>query len=139
MCVDMAGNDEVLELRLDPEALYREEVFSDRSGGSLLRLTPVDKLGEVDSGRKVLYIGQAQLLTPAGPLPLSFEIDADSLEQAAQRFGELAQRALAETMERLREMRREASSSILIPEAGTGGNLSGAARGAVDPGKIRLR
>ncbi|MDE2148606.1 MAG: hypothetical protein KGJ55_01985 [Gammaproteobacteria bacterium] len=124
---------------MDPGALYREEVFSDRGGGTLLRLTPVDKNGAADAKRKVLYVGQAQLLTPAGTLPLSFEIDADSLEQAAQRFGEIARRALQETMDKLRELRREAGSSILIPEAGAAAGLTGGAHAAMmPPGKIKL-
>lgn len=128
---------------MDPDALYREEVFSDRGGATLMRLTPVDRQGREDARRRVLYLGQAQLLTPAGTLPLSFEIPADSLEQAAQRFGEEAKKALADTMEKLRDLRREASSSIVIPDAGAAANLAGGGRGPVGPGtppgKIKLR
>jgi hypothetical protein len=60
-------------------------------------------------------------MTPAGALPLSFEIEAESLATAVAKFGAHAQRALAETMERLEEMRREQASSLIVPGSGGGG------------------
>ena len=39
----------------------------------------------------MLYIGETQVLTPAGALPIGFEIPAGSLEEAAEKFGQLAQ------------------------------------------------
>ena len=34
------------------------------------------------------YIGQTQLMTRAGPLPLNFELEANSLAEAAEKFAE---------------------------------------------------
>src|SRR5712692_6131022 len=84
----MATEPSALELKMDPATLYREDSFTDRRMGLIRVLTPVKSDGLTDASRKVVYIGEAQLLTAAGPLPLSFEIE---------------------------EMRREAASSIVIP------------------------
>lgn len=120
--------------------LYLEEVFTDRRVGTLQRLTPVDGAGRPDAARTVLYIGQTQILTAAGALPLSFEIEATSLQEAAQKFGDHAKIALQQTMERLEEMRREAASSIIMPEAGAAGGMGGMGGmgGLGGGGKLRM-
>jgi hypothetical protein len=117
--------------------LYMEEVFTDRRVGTIQRLSPVDSSGRPDATRRVLYVGQTQILTAAGALPLSFEIEASSLEEAVRKFGETAKAALQQTMERLEEMRRDAASSIIVPEAGAAAGLGGIG-GLPGGGKIRL-
>ena len=114
-----------LELKMDRNGLYREEVFTDRRVGTIQRLVPVDASGAPDPGRSVLYVGQTQLMTRAGPLPLSFEIEADSLGAAAEKFAGAATSAMEEAAQRLEEMRREAASSIIVPDAGGGGPTDG--------------
>jgi phage tail sheath gpL-like len=122
---------------MSADDLYLEEIFTDRRVGTIQRLTPVNAAGLPDPKRQVLYIGQTQILTAAGALPLSFEIDAKSLQEATQKFGEGAKVALQQTMERLEEMRREAASSIIVPETGTAGQLGGLG-GMPGGGKIRI-
>ena len=73
----------------------------------------------------MLFVGQTQVLTPAGALPLSFEIPAASLDEATTKFGEHAKQALASTMRRLEELRREQASSIIVPGAAPPGGLQG--------------
>jgi hypothetical protein len=116
--------------------LYLEEVFTDRRVGTLQRLTPVTTDGSRDPSRPVLYVGQAQVMTPAGALPLSFEIPADSLDEAVAAFGRAAEGAVTETMQRLQEMRREAAGSLILPESGGGG--FGTPPGMAGGGKIRI-
>jgi hypothetical protein len=123
--------------QMSADDLYLEEVFTDRRVGTLQRLTPVDGTGQPDARRKVLYVGQTQILTAAGALPLSFEIEATSLQDAAGKFGDAAKIALQQTMERLEELRREAASSIIVPEAGAAGQLGGLG-GMPGGGKIRM-
>lgn len=108
-------------IKMDGASLYIEESFTDRRVGSLQRLSPVTVHGEPDGSRPVVYIGQTQVLTPAGALPLTFEIDADSLEDAVAKFGDHAQQALEQTMQRLEELRREQASSLIVPGSGGGG------------------
>ena len=103
------------DIGMDSKSLYREETFTDRRVGTLQRLTPVDAAGHPDASRAVLYVGQTQVLTPAGALPLSFEVEAQTLDEAVARFGDYAEQALASTMKKLEELRREAASSIIVP------------------------
>ena len=104
------------ELKIDPAALYLEEIFTDRRVGTIRRLTPVGKDGERDQARAVLYIGETQVLTPAGALPIGFEIGAGSLEEAAEKFGQLAREAIERTVKELQDLRRQAASSIVVPQ-----------------------
>jgi hypothetical protein len=109
------------ELELDPDKLYVEEIFTDRRVGTLRRLTPVTKDGKSDAARATLYVGETQVLTPAGTLPIAFEIGAGSLEEAAQKFGTLAKEAIDRTVRELQELRRQAASSIVVPQGPIGG------------------
>jgi hypothetical protein len=117
------------EIEMDSSGLYLEESFTDRRVGNLQRLTPVTSSGQTDASRPVLYLGQTQILTPAGALPLSFEINAESLEDAIAQFGDRAKEALASTMERLEEMRREQASSLIVPGSGAAGPGGGPGMG----------
>jgi hypothetical protein len=104
------------DIKVDPKSLYLEEVFTDRRVGTIRRLTPVTGEGVRDQARPVLYIGETQMLTPAGALPIGFEIGAGSLEEAAQKFGDLAREAIERTVKELQELRRQAASSIVVPQ-----------------------
>ena len=132
----MAAQNDLPEIQIDPKGLYREDVFTDRRAGSIRRLTPVNIDGSPDASRPVLFSGQTQLLTPAGVLPLGFEIEAKTLEEALQKFPEGVKVALEQAIDEARELRREAASRILVPEVGAGvGPVSGPAPGG---GKIKF-
>jgi hypothetical protein len=109
------------ELKLDPDKLYLEEVLTDRRIGTLRRLTPVTRDGAPDPTRAVSYVGETQILTPAGSIPIAFEIDAASLGEAAEKFAALAKEAIDRTVRELQELRRQASSSIVVPQGPLGG------------------
>jgi hypothetical protein len=116
------------DLSLDPSALYLEEIFTDRRVGTIRRLTPVKSDGSPDKSRSALYVGETQVLTPAGALPIGFEIPAASLDEAAGKFGSLAKEAIERTVKEIEELRRQAASSIVIPKGGlppTGGGVGG--------------
>ena len=106
------------EIKVDSKQLYLEEIFTDRRVGTIRRLTPVGKDGNKDQSRAVLYVGETQVLTPAGALPIAFEIGAGSLEEAAEKFGQLAKDAIERTVKELQELRRQAASSIVVPQGG---------------------
>ena len=114
----MASPTDLPDVQLDPTSLYREEIFTDRRAGTIRRLTPVDAKGEHDGTRFVLFSGQTQLLTPAGVLPLGFEIEADSLEDAIKKFPEAVKVALEQAIDEAREMRREQATRIVVPDVG---------------------
>jgi len=104
--------------QMDPNALWREEIYTDREIGTIRRLIPVKSDGSTDVARKIVFVGEASLMTPAGSLPLSFEIPAADLGQAAAGYGAALEKAYQETMQELQEMRRKASSQIVIPQGG---------------------
>jgi hypothetical protein len=129
----MAGN--APEPKMDADDLYREDTYSDRKVGTIRVMTPVRSDGSPDPARPTLFVGQAQIMTPAGVLPLSFEIDAKDLAGACAGFADGAKVAFEETMKELQEMRRQQASSIVIPEAGAAAALG---QGAPPRGKIQF-
>ena len=124
--------------RMDPKSLYREEMITDRKVGTIRVLTPIKSDGSRDSAREVTYIGEAQLLTSVGTLPINFEIEAKTLDEAVSRFAEVAKEAVERTMKDLQELRRQAASSIVVPQGGMGG-LGGLPGGGMPGGgKIQI-
>jgi hypothetical protein len=119
------------DIKIDATSLYREEVFTDRRAGTLRRLLPITADGSPDAARPVLWLGQTQLMTPGGVLPLGFEIEAANLAEAIEKFPAAVRDALEDAIEEAQQMRREAASRIVVPEAG-------AALGQSLGGKIKL-
>jgi hypothetical protein len=131
----MASQPDLPEVKLDPASLYQEEIFTDRRAGTIRRLKPITVDGSHDASRATLYSGQTQLLTPAGVLPLVFDIEAATLDEALQKFPEGVKAALEQAIDEAREMRREQASRIVVPDVG-GGNIGpGPAGGG---GKIKF-
>ena len=117
----MSSANEARQPTMDSTQVYREETFTDRKVGTIRRLTPVSADGTADDKRPVIFVGQAQVMTPMGGVPISFELDAATLDAAIEKFGAAAEQAVQQTMRELQEMRREQASSLLIPDAaGTG-------------------
>jgi hypothetical protein len=125
---------------MDPMSLYREDVITDRRVGTLRVMTPIKTDGSTDLGRPVVYVGEAQLLTQAGLLPLVFEIDAKSLADAIEKFAAGATTAIERTRRELEELRREAASQIVVPPTlPPGFDPKGGPGGLPGGGKIHLR
>lgn len=119
------------QLKLDGDALYLEENFSDRRTGSIQRLVPVTAEGDQDPDRTVRYVGQTQVMSPAGALPITFELDVESLAAAIDAFPEAAEKAVEETIEEIKRLQREQQSSIVMPGQGGSGMQGG-------PGNIQF-
>jgi len=128
------------EARMDPTSLYREEIITDRKVGTLRVMTPLKSDGSTDSARPVIYMGEAQIMTNAGPLPISFDVEAANLTEAVDKFAAAAKEAIERTVRDLQELRRQAASSIVVPQGGMGalggGGLGGGGLGG--GGKIQL-
>jgi len=114
---------------MDAASLYREEIYTDRKVGTLRVLQPVKSDGTPDPKRKTVYQGEAQLMTNMGPLPISFDIEAATLAEAVAQYPEATKAGIERAMREIQEMRRQASSSIVLPPAGAtlgpGGTLGG--------------
>lgn len=111
------------DISMDTAGLYREVNITDRRVGNIRCLTPININGEVDESRAILYLGQTQMMTNMGPMPLSFEIEADSLEQAVANFGDGAKQAIERTIEEAKELQRQQASQIVMPGEVPGGKI----------------
>jgi len=111
---------EDMNISMDGDTLYKEEMYTDRKMGTIRVLTPVNDDGSIDVEREKIYIGQASLMTPMGTLPLAFEIKAESLADAVGKYAQEAKMAVDKTMEELKELRRQQASSIVLPDSGGG-------------------
>lgn len=131
------------EPKMDPTTLYREEIITDRRVGTIRVLNPITAGGAPDAKRKILYVGETQVLTAGGMLPIAFELDASTLSEALEKFAEGVKRAVEETIQEIQQLRREAASSIVIPDVKSAGSLLGGpgGPGGLGPprgGKIQL-
>jgi hypothetical protein len=111
-------NERQADAQMSADSLYREDIFTDQRVGTIRRMTPVKSDGGDDPSRPLIFVGQATVMTPMGSLPLSFELPAKTLAEAVAAFGPAAQQAIEEAARELQEMRRQAASSIVIPEGG---------------------
>lgn len=127
--------DQMPEIKLDADNMYREESFTDLKVGQIRRLVPVTASGEDDTSRDVQYEGQASLMTPAGSLPLSFELEVDNLADAIEQFPNAVNDAAEKAIDELKEMQRQQSQQIQVPGQGSFGGGSGGASGG---GRIQI-
>lgn len=111
-------DERMIEPDMNPQDLWLEEVFTDRRVGTIRRMTPVDGSGARDPGREVLYIGETQVMSQVGTLPINFMLEAKSLAEAATMFGPAAKAGIERTVKELQELRRQQASSIVVPQGG---------------------
>jgi len=114
------ASDKGQEPTMDDKGLYLEEVITDRKVGMIRRLTPLTAAGAPDSSRPVLYIGQAEIMTNMGPVPINFDIAGETLAEAVAGFGPAATAAIEQTVRQIQEMRRQQASQLVVPQGGMG-------------------
>lgn len=108
----------MMEPEMNPQDLWLEEIFTDRRVGTIRRMTPVKGDGGRDPAREVTWIGETQVMTQVGTLPINFVLEAKTLEEAAQKFGAAAKAAIERAVKELQELRRQQASSIVVPQGG---------------------
>ena len=113
------------EIKLDISNLYKEEVFTDLRVGSLKQLTPVTKEGDRDLGRPIVFIGETQLMSQVGPLPVQTHIEAENLQGAIERFPAAIQTAVEAMIDEVKEHQRKEMSRIVVPGAETASKILG--------------
>ena len=123
------------EIGMDPNNLFREEMYTDRRIGTIHVLIPVLPNGADDPSRDRVYLGETQMRTAAGPLPISFEIEAGSIGEAAEKFGDAAREGAERTIKQIEEMQREAANKIVVPGSPEMDAMTGGLPGG---GKIQL-
>jgi hypothetical protein len=112
--------------------IYRKDEFvQDDEKDSQFPIKTVDRLEAVD-GSEQRFVGRAALnmQTPFGieQIPISFEIQAGSIQEAFSRYRECAEPKINEVKEhiqnRLEQLRRAEQSRIVTPgEAGAPGGI----------------
>ncbi len=113
------------EIKLDITNLYKEEVFTDLRVGSLKQLTPVTKEGDRDLSRPILFIGETQLMSQVGPLPVQTQIEAENLQAAIGRFPVAIQAAVETMIAEVKEHQRKEMNRIVVPGAETASKILG--------------
>ena len=112
----MADSEETgKKAKFNQQNLHQEEIFSDLTVGSIRRLSPVKQNGEPDKTRPVLFVGQAQIYTQQGPMPIQFPIDAKNLQQAMDKFPEAMEEFVAHLVEQAKEYQRQEESRLIVP------------------------
>jgi hypothetical protein len=106
-----------LEITVDTHNLYREESVTDLKAAAIRRLVPIRADGSPDPQRSTMFVGQTQLMTPHGPLPVQAPIPADTLEEALARFPQAMQTAVAQMIAEVRRLQREEASRIVMPSS----------------------
>jgi hypothetical protein len=105
------------EIKMDTSNLFREEVITDRKVGTIRILTPIKPDGTPDDSRERIHVGETQIMTQMGALPLAFQLECETLAEAVEKFAAGAQVAVERAMQELQKMRQEASSSIVLPDS----------------------
>ena len=104
------------EPAMDARSLYREEIYTDRRMGTLRVMVPVTPEGADDGARPTVYVGEAQLMTNMGPLPISFDIEATSLGEAVAKYGDAAKVGVAAALAFLGALAATAFLIVLLGE-----------------------
>ena len=122
------------DMQMDVANLYREDSYTDRKLGVIRCMTPVTPSGETDSSRPVLFLGQAEIMTSMGAVPINFEIPGTSLAEAVAGFAAAAQQGIERTVQQINEMRRQQASQLVVAPS----NMTGLKDGPRGGGKIQL-
>ncbi|MBQ6668694.1 MAG: hypothetical protein IJM72_01395 [Deltaproteobacteria bacterium] len=105
-----------LQIAMDPNNLYREEMFTDFKVGRIKQLTPIRADGGPDSRRKTLFIGETQVRTNSGDIvPVQCDIEARHLMEALEKFPEAIGNQMEKMIEEAKELKRQRESRILVP------------------------
>lgn len=138
------------DIKVDRNNLYREESFTDLRVASLRRLVPIKEDGSPDESRSSIYVGQTHIMSQMGPIPVQAQMEAKTLSGAIDEFPNAIAKAIEEMVEEAKERRRDAANRIVVPGTMPGGGIPGAgggmpgqggmpgAGGAPPGGKIQL-
>jgi len=119
----MADTDQEQELVFDKKNLYKEKTYTDLKTGSIKQLTPVKADGSKDESRTPMFMGQTQMMSPSGPLPIQCMIEAKNLEEAADKFPEAINATVERIIEEAKNARQEEASRIVVPGQDAGSKI----------------
>jgi hypothetical protein len=103
------------DIEVDKDNLYREEVYTDLRVVSIRKLVPIRVDGSDDPDRDVRFVGETQLMSARGPLPIQCPIEATTLATAIDAFPDAVKIAVEQMIEEARELQRQEASRIVVP------------------------
>ena len=115
---DNGGAPNNLDFQVDTTNLYREISITDLKIANIRQLIPVKLDGEDDTTRETIFIGNTQLGTPQGPIPMQAKLEAATLEEAMDLFPkamELETQKVIENFKRMEAQQKKEKSSIIMP------------------------
>ncbi|MBN2702809.1 MAG: hypothetical protein JXR23_01225 [Pontiellaceae bacterium] len=115
-------NENALEnIEFDGSNLWKEENFTDLKVGTIRKLTPIKLDGTEDESRKATFSATTNVMTPSGALPISGEIDAETLEEAVEKFTDAINAAVKQLQDDMIRYQQEQASKIVTPDQLRGG------------------
>ncbi len=119
----MNGQEQIdnINFTIDKNNLYREESITDMKVGSIRQLIPIKLDGSEDDKRSRLFIGQTQIISPEGPLPIQAELTVKNIDEAIKVFPLAMKKALNEMLAKIQNMQQQQQaqqrddSRIIVP------------------------
>ncbi|MCF8095499.1 MAG: cytoplasmic protein [Desulfobacteraceae bacterium] len=112
-----------IDFTVNKDNLYREESITDLKVASIRKMVPVKPDGAEDPQRSTIFYGSTQLMTPEGPLPIQSELSATTLEEAMNEFPSAMQKALDQTIDRLKQMQQQQQQGQQQQQQGGGSRI----------------
>ena len=104
-----------IDLTIGKTNLYQEESFTDLKTGAIRRLIPIKEDGSSDENRAPIFMGQTQLMSPNGPLPVSCMLEAATLSEAIQKFPSAIKTEVDRIVELAQKAQQKDDSRIIVP------------------------
>ena len=104
-----------IDLNLDKNNLYQEESFTDLKTGAIRRMVPIKEDGSGDENRAPIFMGQTQLMSPNGPLPVSCMLEASTLFEAIEKFPSAVKKEVDRIVEMAQKAQQKDDSRIIVP------------------------
>ncbi|MDB9822563.1 cytoplasmic protein [Deltaproteobacteria bacterium] len=101
------GQQQELNFTVDKANLYREEAVTDMKVASIRRMVPMKEDGTDDPSRESIFVGQTQVMTPEGAMPIQSLLKATTLTEAIDKFPEAMQAELQNMVKRMQEMQQQ--------------------------------
>lgn len=95
-----------INLNVDRNNLYREDSVTDIKVAAIRRLTPIKADGSDDDSRDPMFMGQTQLMSPSGPILLQSLLEANTLEEAMDKFPAAMQKEVDKAMAQAEESQK---------------------------------
>ena len=105
-----------IDFSVNMKNLYREEAFTDMTGASIRRFTPIKRDGSRDKKRPLIFLGNTQLVFTQGSIPVQCVIEAKNIDQAFKRFPPAMKEAAEKALSEIEEMeKKKEDSRIILP------------------------